>query len=126
MASIQALTNFRTDFPALTSNIDSRWLTLNLPRPRPGDAVALELVPAEILLDVIPGYVQFAIDYPGSGVRVHEVLLLRAVRSYVVATEVDLQRVSGFAVQRGRLVLDNEGIDWLGEENWQMTACLGD
>lgn len=75
---------------------------------------------------MVPGDIQLAVDDPGPRVRVHEVLLLGLVGPHVVAEEEYLQRVSSLAVQRGRFVLDDEGIHWFGEENRQMTACLGD
>lgn len=83
---------------ALTSNIDSRRLTFNLSGTRPCDTFAFELVSAKIFLDVVSGYVQFAVDYSSAGVRVYEILLLRIFRPRVVAPEVDLQRVCGLAM----------------------------
>lgn len=47
---------------------------------------------------MISRHVQLAIDYPGTRVRVHEVLLLRILSPRIVAPEIDLQRVRGFAM----------------------------
>lgn len=109
----------------LTSNVDSRRLALDLPRSGPGDALALELILAKVLLDVIPRDVELAIDDSRAGVRVHEVLLLRVLRPQVVAAEVDLQRVGGLAAQSRGFVFDDERVDGLREEDRQVTAALG-
>lgn len=108
----------------LTSDIDDRRLTLDLPRSGPGDALALVLL-VEVLLDEIPRDVELAIDDPRARVRVHEVLLLRVLLPLVVTTEVNLQRVGGLAAQSGGLVLHDEGVDGLREEDRQVTATLG-
>lgn len=82
-----------TRFPracTLTSNIYGRRLTLDLSRSGPSDALALELVLAKVLLDMIPRDVELAVDDPRSRVGIHKVLLLRLLRSHIVATEVDL------------------------------------
>lgn len=87
-------------------------MTLDLSGAGPSDTLALEFVLPEILLDVVPGNVQLAIDDPSSRVRIDEVLLNRVVGSVVVATKIYLQCVCSFATKSRRFVLNDEGVDW--------------
>ena len=89
---------------------------------RPGDALALELVLAEVLLDLVPRDVQLALDDPRAGMGIDKVLVELVLHPLIVTAEVDLERVGGLAVQRRRLVLDDVGVDGLEEEDRQISA----
>lgn len=106
----------------LTGNIDDSRLAINVPAAGPGDALALELVLAEVLLDLVARYVELALDYPGARVRIDKVLLEVVLDALAVAAKVDLEGVRGLAVQGRRLVLHDVGVDGLGEEDRQVAA----
>ncbi|KOX77996.1 hypothetical protein WN51_05884 [Melipona quadrifasciata] len=74
------------------SDIDGRGLTLDLPGTRPGDALAFELVPAEIFLDVVSGYVQLAVD--DSGAETQNRAVLGAVLGAVDARNIEEEMVA--------------------------------
>lgn len=59
----------------LTGNVHNGGLALTLAVGRPSDALALELLLAEVLLDVVPGDVEVSLYIPHSCLGVHKLLV---------------------------------------------------
>ena len=82
----------RLECPLLTGDLNRGWLPSNLTWSRPCHAFALEPLPTEVLLDLVPRHVQLDLHDPRSGARVHEILVLRPLGSVAVTTKIHLQR----------------------------------
>lgn len=81
----------RLECPLLTGDLNRGWLPSNLTWSRPCHAFALEPLPTEVLLDLVPRHVQLDLHDPRSGARVHEILVLRPLGSVAVTTKIHLQ-----------------------------------
>lgn len=85
----------RTASSLLTGDLNRSGLPSNLTWSRPCHALALESLPPEVLLDLVPRHVQLDLDDPRSGTRVDEVLLLRMLGPVTVAAKIHLRKKSG-------------------------------
>lgn len=82
----------RVEGSLLTGDLNRSGLPSNLTWSRPSHALALESLPPEVLLDLVPRHVQLDLDDPRPGTRVDEILLLRTLGPLAVAAKVHLRR----------------------------------
>lgn len=82
----------RMDSFLLTGDLNRSGLPSNLTWSRPCHALALESLPPEVLLDLVPRHVQLDLDDPRSCTRVDEVLLLRTLGPVTVAAKIHLRK----------------------------------
>jgi len=82
----------RMESSLLTGDLNRSGLPSNLTWSRPCHALALESLPTEVLLDLVPCHVQLDLDDPRSGTRVNEILLLRTFGPVTVAAKIHLQK----------------------------------
>lgn len=76
----------------LTGDLNRSGLPSNLTWSRPSHALALESLPPEVLLDLVPRHVQLDLDDPRSGTRVDEILLLRTLGPVAIAAKIHLRK----------------------------------
>lgn len=81
----------RLECSLLTSDLNRGWLPSNLTWSRPCHALALEPLPTEVLLDLVPRHVQLDLDDPRPGTRVDKILVLRSLCPFTVTPEVHLR-----------------------------------
>lgn len=81
----------RLECSLLTSDLNRGRLPSNLTWSRPCHALALEPLPTEVLLDLIPRHVQLDLDDPCSGTRVDKILVLRPFSPVTVTAKIHLQ-----------------------------------
>lgn len=81
----------RLECSLLTSDLNRGRLPSNLTWSRPCHALALEPLPTEVLLDLIPRHVQLDLDDPCSGTRVDKILVLRSFSPVTVTAKIHLQ-----------------------------------
>lgn len=82
----------RMESSLLTGDLNRSGLPSNLTWSRPCHALALESLPPEVLLDLVPRHVQLDLDDPRSGTRVDEILLLRMLGPVTVAAKIHLRK----------------------------------
>lgn len=102
----QKIRTERLECTLLTGDLNRGGLPSNLTWSRPCHALALEPLPTEVLLDLVPRHVQLDLDDPRPGTRVDKILVLRSLGPVTVTAKIHLQhrpsiRVTGWCQGTG-------------------------